>query len=93
MGPGFPVGGIRVIRVLYYRHLAGDRGVTFNVINRRTHLYLGLALIPWVLVYGLSSLMINHSPFFNKLFDDGTPPWNTKFEQEYHRPVPEDADL
>ncbi len=67
--------------------------MTFNVINRRTHLYLGLALIPWVLVYGLSSLMINHSPFFNKLFDDGTPPWNTKFEQEYHRPVPEDADL
>jgi hypothetical protein len=65
----------------------------FNIINRRTHLYLGLALIPWVLVYGLSSLVINHGPFFNKIFHNETPMWSTKFEQEYHRPVPENADL
>ena len=65
----------------------------FNIINSRTHLYLGLALIPWVLMYGLSSLIINHGPFFNKISDNETPLWSTKFEQEYHRPVPENADL
>ena len=65
----------------------------FNIINRRTHLYLGLALIPWVLMYGLSSLIINHGPFFNKLFANETPLWSVKLEQEYHRPVPENADL
>jgi hypothetical protein len=37
--------------------------------------------------------MINHGPFFNKLFDNETPLWSTKFEQEYHRPVTENADL
>ena len=67
--------------------------MTFNIVNRRTHLYLGLALIPWVLMYGVSSFIINHGAYFNKLFDDGTPRWTQVFEQEYHRPVPEDADL
>jgi hypothetical protein len=67
--------------------------MTFKIINQRTHLYLGLALIPWVLMYGISSLLINHGNFFNKFFNDGTPQWSTKFEQEYHRPVPENADL
>lgn len=67
--------------------------MTFNVINRRTHLYLGMALIPWVLMYGLSSLVINHGPFLNKISKKGMPEWTTKLEQEYHRPVPEDADL
>ncbi len=65
----------------------------FKIINQHTHLYLGLALIPWILMYGLSSLILNHGPFFNKFFNDGTPQWNIKFEQEYHRPVPENADL
>lgn len=65
----------------------------FNIVNRRTHLYLGLALIPWVLIYGLSSLIINHGPFFNKIFNSEIPLWSVKIEQEYHRPVPENADL
>jgi hypothetical protein len=31
-----------------------------NLIVRRTHLYLGMLLMPWLLVYGLSSLVLNH---------------------------------
>lgn len=67
--------------------------MTFNIINRRTHLYLGLALLPWVLMYGLSSLIFSHGPSINPLFNDGSPVWTKKFEQEYDRPIPEDADL
>ena len=65
----------------------------FNLVNRRTHLYLGLSLIPWVLMYGLSSFYFNHAPTFNKLFNYGPQSWIVKLEKEYHRPVPENADL
>ena len=34
--------------------------ISFNKINRRTHLYLGLALLPWLLMYGVSSAIIIH---------------------------------
>ena len=34
--------------------------ISFNKINRRTHLYLGLALLPWLLMYGVSSWIIIH---------------------------------
>ena len=67
--------------------------MTFNIINRRTHLYLGLALLPWVFVYGLSSITFSHGPLINPLFKDGIPAWTKKSEQEYDRPVPENADL
>ena len=29
--------------------------ITFDRVNRRIHLYLGLILIPWVMMYGVSS--------------------------------------
>ena len=31
---------------------------------RRTHLYLGLTLIPWVLLYGVTALLFNHGAWF-----------------------------
>jgi hypothetical protein len=39
--------------------------VTFAHLNRRTHLYLGLALLPWFLMYALSSIPFAHTPFFD----------------------------
>jgi hypothetical protein len=39
--------------------------MTFNHLNRRTHLFLALALLPWVLIYGISSLIIHHRDWFN----------------------------
>jgi hypothetical protein len=39
--------------------------VTFAHLNRRTHLYLGLALLPWFFMYALSSIPFAHTPFFD----------------------------
>lgn len=38
-----------------------------NLILRRTHLYLGMLLIPWLLIFGLSTLMFNHGDYFRPL--------------------------
>jgi hypothetical protein len=67
--------------------------MSFSRINRRTHLYLGLLLLPWILMYGISSFIINHNDYFQKLYDDGTPQWSTQSERAYDRPVAEGADL
>jgi hypothetical protein len=37
---------------------------SWNLIIRRTHLYLGMFLMPWLLVYGLSTLTLNHREWF-----------------------------
>jgi len=39
--------------------------ISFNKINRRTHLYLGLALLPWLLMYAVSSAIVIHPSTFN----------------------------
>jgi len=39
--------------------------VTFTHINRRVHLYFGLALLPWLLMYGASSIPFAHSAYFD----------------------------
>ncbi len=39
----------------------------FSLINRRTHMYLGLFLVPWMLIYALSGLALNHGPLLKKL--------------------------
>src|SRR5215510_13293877 len=57
---------------------------TFDKINRRTHLYLGLFLMPWLLMYGVSSLIVIHQSWF-KLGENL--PWEPVFEKPYYRPV------
>lgn len=42
-----------------------NRMTTFRII-RAIHLYSGLFLIPWMLVYGASAFVINHSRLFQK---------------------------
>jgi hypothetical protein len=64
--------------------------ITFDRINRRTHLYLGLVLIPWVMMYGISSFIISHHAWFRS---DKEPPWETLFEREYQHPVADQADV
>jgi len=63
---------------------------TFDKINRRTHLYLGLVLMPWLLMYGLSSFIIIHQAWFGL---DKPPQWEPLYEKEYHRPISNEADL
>src|SRR5438552_4380409 len=38
--------------------------ITFDKLNRRTHLYASMFFMPWVLVYGLSSAVFNHPQWF-----------------------------
>jgi hypothetical protein len=40
---------------------------TFDKINRRTHLYLGLFLMPWLLMYGVSSFIVIHQSWFGRI--------------------------
>ena len=41
--------------------------MTFSHANRRLHLYLALGLLPWLLMYGASSLPFAHGQFFEAL--------------------------
>jgi hypothetical protein len=63
---------------------------TFDQINRRTHLYLGMIVMPWLLMYGVSSFMISHQDWFRS---DQPTQWQPVFEREYHRQIPDQADL
>jgi hypothetical protein len=59
----------------------------WNLIFRRTHLYLGLLLIPWMLVYALSTLAFNHHDFFGPR----KPPdqqWHPVWEKDYAVELP-----
>ena len=58
--------------------------MTFDKINRRTHLYLGLFLMPWLLIYGASSFIILHPSWFRA---DKNRDWEPFFEKDYNRPV------
>ncbi|HXJ56452.1 MAG TPA: PepSY domain-containing protein [Verrucomicrobiae bacterium] len=63
---------------------------TFDKINRRTHLYLGLFLLPWLTMYGLSSFIVIHQSWFG---GGQALAWEPLFEREYHRPVSDTEDL
>ena len=62
----------------------------FDKINRRSHLYLGLFLMPWLLMYGVSSFIVIHQPWFGA---DQARTWAPVFEKEYRRPVSDTEDL
>jgi len=61
--------------------------MTFLHVTRRTHLYLGLFLLPWLVMYGASSYPINHNRPIQATF-------TRFFEGPFQAPVPEaTADL
>jgi hypothetical protein len=53
--------------------------LTFDKVNRRTHLYAALFFLPWFFVYGISSAVFNHP----KWFDTGSMQWKPLFDREY----------
>lgn len=57
--------------------------ITFDKINRRAHLYLGLFLMPWLLMYGVSSFIVIHNSWVPK----DRPAREILFEKSYSRPV------
>src|SRR5690242_20277413 len=65
--------------------------MTFDKVNRRTHLYLGLFLTPWFLLYAASSVILNHGGWFQTT--GAGPEWTRTFEQSYRLPpITEDSD-
>ena len=58
---------------------------------RRTHMYLALFLTPWMLMYALSTMAMNHRDFFRKRYG-GTPVvFEKEREQLYSGTFPADA--
>jgi len=55
-------------------------------------LYLALFLTPWMLVYALSTMAMNHREFFKKLNEAGPPPFEKERELTYNGTFPGDAD-
>lgn len=58
---------------------------------RRIHLYLALFLTPWVLMYALSTFVMNHRDFFRGR-PAPPPKWERVSEQVYDGLFPENAD-
>jgi len=65
--------------------------MSFRHLNRRTHLYLALLLLPWFFMYGLSSLPFNHPDITAAIF--GPPQWKIQYERTYDMEILPDADL
>jgi hypothetical protein len=62
--------------------------MAFTQILRRIHLYLALFLAPWMLMYGLSILCMNHMPLVRSFYS--AEPGQTYVEKEivYDKPLP-----
>lgn len=66
--------------------------MNFSHFNRRLHLYLGLGLLPWLLLYGISAIPFAHGQFFQKRDEASQVPlWTVRLEKTYDAPVPADA--
>ena len=65
--------------------------MTFSHFNRRLHLYLGLALLPWFFMYGISSVPFAHNQFFEQRdAAKGLPLWTLRSEHTVDLAVPDD---
>ena len=63
----------------------------FSKIVRRTHMYLALFLTPWVLVYAVSTMVMNHREFFREIYGGAAPAWVKETERPYRAASPADA--
>lgn len=63
--------------------------LTFDKVNRRAHLYLGLVLAPWFLLYAASGFVLNHGAWFQGGAKGS--PWTRTFERPYRLPPVSDA--
>ena len=66
----------------------------WNLLFRRTHLYLGLLLIPWMLVYALSTFTFSHAESF-RAYRAPDPQWFVLWDRDYPLagPAPAAEDL
>jgi hypothetical protein len=60
--------------------------MTLDKINRRTHLYLGLLLTPWFLLYAVSGFVFNHPAVFSNA-DGDSAKWQLCYDRPYRMPA------
>lgn len=63
----------------------------FSKIVRRTHMYLALFLTPWILMYALSTMAMNHRHFFEEYYGDNKTPFHLESETTYSGIFPDNA--
>jgi hypothetical protein len=56
-------------------------------------MYLGLFFFPWILMYSLSTLVMNHRAFFAARYGEGPVPFEKERDLVYDATFPEAADL
>jgi len=62
--------------------------VRVDRVMRWLHLYTGLFLVPWMMVYGASAFCLNHGPWINEHFGITPPEWEVAREVDF---APDDA--
>ncbi|MFT5367795.1 MAG: hypothetical protein ACI8V2_002756 [Candidatus Latescibacterota bacterium] len=63
----------------------------FSKIIRRSHMYLALFLVPWVLMYALSTIVMNHRHFFQEWYNHEPVEWTLEREIPYTATFSTDA--
>lgn len=63
--------------------------MSFSHFTRRLHLYLGMALLSWFAMYGITAIPFAHNTWFGK----GGPVWTPRFERPYAIEVPPEGEL
>jgi len=67
--------------------------MTFSHLNRRVHLYLGLALLPWLFMYGISSVPFAHNQYFERRdAAKGIPLWTLRSTHTVDAAIPPDPE-
>jgi hypothetical protein len=64
----------------------------FSKVVRRTHMYLALFLFPWLLMYALSTLVMNHRAMFVARYGEGPIPFERERQMTYDGVLPDGAD-
>ena len=64
----------------------------FSKLIRRTHMYLALFLTPWLIIYALSGLVLNHAKLFLRPDGQLALPFEKVEEREYKAVFSADAD-
>jgi hypothetical protein len=64
-----------------------------SLLIRRTHMYLALFLFPWLLMYALSTAVMNHRALFVDAAGNGAPQFQTERELTYDGVFPESTEL
>lgn len=62
-----------------------------SVILRRSHMYLALFLMPWMLLYALSTMAMNHGEWIHSFYGDPAVKYEVESEQNFTGDFPSGA--